>query len=69
MATGTRMPSPVFRSPINALSQANRLSGSFNSQHQAYDETTYVDSSTIIGGTPINNFTDHGAGAKTSEVD
>ena len=63
------MPSPVFRSPINPLSQANRLSGSFNSQHQAYGETTYVDSSTIIGGTPINNYTDHGAGARTSEVD
>ena len=71
MATGTRMPSPVFRSPINALSQANILSGSFNSQHQhqAYDETTYVDSSTIIGGAPINNYTDQGAGARTSEVD
>ena len=63
------MPSPVFRSPINPLSQENRLSGSFNSQHQAYDETTYVDSSTIIGGTPINNYTDHGAGTRTSEVD
>ena len=69
MATGTRIPSPVFRSPINDLSQANLLSGTFHSQHQAYDETTYVDSSTISGGTPIDSPIDHGAGAKTSEVD
>ena len=67
--TGARMPSPVFRSPINAPFQANILSGSFHSQQQAHNNTTYVDESTIIGGTPIENNPDNSSRTKTSEVD
>lgn len=45
MATGHQMPSPVFRSPINALSQGNMYSGSQNmtfSSSQPYNEETVI---------------------------
>ena len=45
------------------------MSDSFHSQHPANNQITYVESSIIIVGTPVNSSTDHGAGAKTSEVD
>ena len=82
MAIGGRIPSSVFRSPINALSQGNIMaSGTFQSQRQLYndtifqsqqqlhDDTTYVDDSTIVGGTYIELSTNEGTEPKTSEVD
>ena len=53
----------------NFHSQANLLSGSLHSQHHMMKRHNYVDTSSIIGGTLIENSSDQGARAKTSEVD
>ena len=56
MTTEQRMPSPVFRAPINVLSQENVLNNTTLDSlqfSQPYHSETLINDDTIVGGIPM----------------